>query len=241
MIKFNGLNLKDLKITDALASVVNGKKIAVGSEIVWEKSVSPLPSGYTEVKYLQSSGKQYINTGKSIAYINSSNVTFVVNFAMTDITRTQIIFGVGTGGGLEKQLVFIPSTKKMRADYTNNYNTYYSTIIQEDVVYAFEQTETDGIFNDESKRIAYRVSLDILFTLFGKNKSAGIEQGTLSRCKMFDFILKEDGVLAMNFIPCLDPNNRPCFYDTVSQQPFYNQGTGEFGYETMDGTVVAPT
>lgn len=239
MIKFQDLDLTDIKLHTA-NSELGFDKVAFGDEVIWQKSTSPLPSGYTQIKYLQSSGKQWINIGKSVAYVNSSDVTFVVNFAMTDITRTQIIFGVGESQGNEKQLVFIPSNKKMRADYTRGYGMYYSTTVQEDVVYSFEQTETTGIFNEESFSITYRVSLDILFTLFGKNKPAGIEQGTLSRCKMFDFILKEDGVLVMNFIPCLDQNDRPCFYDTVSQQPFYNQGTGEFGYETMDGTVVAP-
>lgn len=29
-------------------------------------------------------------------------------------------------------------------------------------------------------------------------------------------------------------------YDTISKQPFYNAGGGEFGYELMDGTYVAP-
>ena len=236
MIKFNDLDVTDVRIGESLVN-----KVAVGSEIVWQRSTSPLPSGYTQVKYLESSGKQYISTGKTIAYINSANVTFTLNFAMTDVTRTQIIFGAGSGSGNEKQLPFISSNKKFRADYTTGYGVYYLTTPEVDVIYTFEQTATAGILNNESKQITYRVNNDIIFTLFGKNRTAGIEIGSLARCKIFNFIVYENESLIQNFIPCLDTNNTPCFYDTVSQQTFYNQGTGTFGYETMDGTVVAPT
>ena len=44
----------------------------------------------------------------------------------------------------------------------------------------------------------------------------------------------------INLIPALDKNGTPCMYDTVSKQPFYNKGSGKFGYELTDGTYVAP-
>ena len=44
----------------------------------------------------------------------------------------------------------------------------------------------------------------------------------------------------INLIPALDLNGAPCMYDTITKQPFYNKGTGKFGYELMDGTYVAP-
>ena len=34
----------------------------------------------------------------------------------------------------------------------------------------------------------------------------------------------------LNLIPCLDSDNKPCMYDTVSKKTFYNNGTGEFLY-----------
>ena len=43
--------------------------------------------------------------------------------------------------------------------------------------------------------------------------------------------------LLFNGIPCLDDNNVPCMYDTISGDTFYNQGTGTFGYEVE----AAPT
>lgn len=38
-----------------------------------------------------------------------------------------------------------------------------------------------------------------------------------------------------SLIPVLDFNNKPCLYDEVSEQFFYNQGTGEFTWGELDG------
>ena len=37
-------------------------------------------------------------------------------------------------------------------------------------------------------------------------------------------------VLVRDFIPVLDNNNVPCLYDKVTNEFFYNQGTGQFLY-----------
>ena len=42
-------------------------------------------------------------------------------------------------------------------------------------------------------------------------------------CKIYD-----NGTLVRDFIPVLDWNMTPCMYDRVTEQLFYNQGTGDF-------------
>lgn len=44
----------------------------------------------------------------------------------------------------------------------------------------------------------------------------------------------------IDLIPTLDRNGIPCMFDLISKSTFYNQGTGTFGYELMDGAYVAP-
>ena len=58
------------------------------------------------------------------------------------------------------------------------------------------------------------------------------------KCKYF--AISENGNSVHNLIPVLDQSGRPCMYDTITQQPFYNLKAGEFGYELLDGTYVAP-
>ena len=44
----------------------------------------------------------------------------------------------------------------------------------------------------------------------------------------------ENGELVRNFVPSIDRAYRPCMYDTVTKQSFYNQGTGEFLYKEKE-------
>lgn len=41
----------------------------------------------------------------------------------------------------------------------------------------------------------------------------------------------DNGVQKMNVIPVLDANGKPCMYDKISRQCFYNSGTGTFKYK----------
>ena len=57
----------------------------------------------------------------------------------------------------------------------------------------------------------------------------------ISSCKLWH---PTTGELVRDFIPVLDSNNVPCMYDRVTEQFFYNQGTGDFLYEEWDFTPV---
>lgn len=68
------------------------------------------------------------------------------------------------------------------------------------------------------------------YQLFGYDKTY-LLIGRIYNCKI---------VGKANLIPALDPAGKPGMYDTITQQPFYKSGVGEFGYELLDGTYVAP-
>ncbi len=53
--------------------------------------------------------------------------------------------------------------------------------------------------------------------------------GRIYYCKIYD-----DGVLVRDFIPVLDKEGTPSMYDKVEKKFYYNQGTGEFKYKTLD-------
>ena len=60
-----------------------------------------------------------------------------------------------------------------------------------------------------------------------------IEMGPIfgAKSKISYFKLYHSDQLALDLIPVLDQNNIPCMYDKISDQFFYNQGSGTFGYE----------
>jgi hypothetical protein len=46
-------------------------------------------------------------------------------------------------------------------------------------------------------------------------------------------IWDKEGVLVRNFIPALDENDVPSLYDKVTRRYYYNEGSGDFGYEEL--------
>lgn len=62
-------------------------------------------------------------------------------------------------------------------------------------------------------------------------KISRINTDYAGKSKIYYFQMYQSNQLTLDLIPVLDQNNVPCMYDKVSDQFFYNQGTGTFGYE----------
>ena len=68
-----------------------------------------------------------------------------------------------------------------------------------------------------------------LFSINFGNRAVDIADNTI---RIYDFkIYNAEGTLIQHLRPCVDTSKVPCMYDEVSQQYFYNQGTGTFGYK----------
>ena len=187
-----------------------------------------LPNGYTQLKYLKSTGTQYINTG----YIYGSNSDFSTEMYFTNATgqlcgavddNARIVLAKGGG-----KLFFARYNGNLGAPSISSASYYYKLSTHGAILTA-TYTRTDG--NE------YTGTLDnsahdfdgttIPFYLFGRNEngSATLPSGTLN-IKFFSFF--ENGSTVMNLIPCLDSNGTPCMFDTVKRKTFYNAGTGDF-------------
>jgi len=218
------------------------KKVYKGSQVVW----GVLPIGYTEVKYLQSSGTQYINT----AFIPSSETKVEIQYYLVTRTYPSALFGSRNAIGSKEFCVFLNDNTtghKFRFDYAEagvqgNSHATSSAISYPNILYIITKDKEKNYVNGNADNSNppqvftgdYPIYLYCINT--GGTTITGISIIRVHYCKLFD-----NDTLQRNFIPCLDTNNTPCFYDTVTGNSYYNQGTGQFGYETMDGTVVAPT
>ena len=64
--------------------------------------------------------------------------------------------------------------------------------------------------------------------IFGLNNNGSYISHT--KFRLHQFKIWDQGVLVRDLVPVLDWNDRPCLYDKVSEELFYNQGTDEFLY-----------
>ena len=78
-----------------------------------------------------------------------------------------------------------------------------------------------------TKNISSKTNSLYLFAYNNKGNA-----GQKSNCRLGIVKFTKNGDIIKELVPALDSSGRPCMYDTVSKQAFYNQGTGEFLYPT---------
>ncbi len=191
-----------------------------------------LPSGYKKVEYLESTGTQYIVISKNMAF--DENTTTTIEVAFTEAWTHDInLFGTLTNnfrfemgqGWTGKGLSANRGLNGRK--YVFNLNTQDKYLIK---MYNggidINGTSATAVFsyfgNTDDWNKSGSVSKIALFTTIRDE----LLESRVSKAKIYSFTVGD----MLNLIPCLDSDNKPCMYDTVSKKTFYNSGTGEFLY-----------
>lgn len=217
------------KVKNIWSGTTKVQRVYIGQNIVWQYA-QELPDGYRRLKYLESSGCQYIDTQFRLA-TDRNNVACVVIPTKVHGTHSSGYNGIAgensspqlglcntgwTVGNANSEKPYLPQIGvKYKLEYSKNYmGDYY----------------VDG--QDTGLRRAGVLTVKLFYV---ESKPANVY------IKLFSAIssTKEEN-LNFNLIPALDPQGKPCLYDLVTKQTFYNEGSGEFGYEFPDGSYVAP-
>lgn len=204
-----------------------------------------LPDGYTQLKYIQTNGKQFINTD---VYITD----------MTDVIRAIFACMSGTlqedyalfGGFNGRWALYIGSSSR-QSPYVQkplivcigagafNVSSHGAGLIDLDTFYDVEVNANTNICTVDGSN--YEVTnrwgrYDVTpapYALFNYNQRTG----GCAYVKLQYAEVKNKGV----FIPCIrDVDGVVGVYNTITNNFLTNNGTGTFGYETLDGTYVAP-
>lgn len=180
--------------------------------------LTAIPANFTEVEYLEASGTQYIDTGvifnESVSYsweiygqaLNTGNTDY------TWLIGTQTPWAMAGIYPDQSQYTFYPvGTYYQNGQVVSNTNgEKYSPV-------KHVLTQTGNSSNTLS------------LTLFARhNNNDG--KSTSGSKRIFGCKISKSGVVIRNFIPCLDKNNVPCMYDTITRTTYYNAGTGSFTY-----------
>ena len=182
-----------------------------------------LPSGYTQVNYLESTGTQYIDTEISAARDLGVKINFVPKSsgqafgAITSLNKgyygveftpysiIKVYWGTAMDAGMswEKGVAY-----EIDFNYQNSGVSVFngakvfalpsSAEITENSVHLFKLNEGNTPYSQYISGRAYRMRMT----------------------KELEPVL--------DFIPALDPNGIPCMYDVIRKKTFYNAGTGDF-------------
>ena len=199
------------------------------SYLLGKNNSSILPKEYKQIEYIEGTGTQYINT----LYKPSNYTKYEIECSITDLnsTITGIIGSYSPTSSLMRWLIYLNSNNYFSVGYGN---TYYAT----DIIpvlenkYTLIQTKSDFIINNEIYK-SYTPPQEKVFSkdyalIFSRTT---IETVYLTKMKLYKCKIYDDEEIVRNFIPCIrKEDNKPGLFDTINNEFYINNGTGEFLY-----------
>ena len=189
--------------------------------LIWQKAQeqSTLPEGYTALEYIQSSGTQYIDTGRKLT--QDSDIT--IDFKLINNNKSVGIFGARESARKNNLAMFrdgglfvgdFSEYPKYRFNANSSFNRTKIRMNKTGVlVNGVLNTSWSGVANFETP------TNGLIFDVGNNNWT-----GNKAVMQLYSYT---DGN-TQKLVPCLDTEGVPCMYDLVSQKPFYNAGTGSF-------------
>lgn len=180
------------------------------------KKPSLLPSGYTELAYIQSSGTQYIDTGLK----PNQNMRVVVKLSTSE-TGSHTVFGADlswTDDGFALGVGFTHYGKETGTISGLNNGSPHEVDFHKNII------SMDGSTVLTMGASTFSISYNLV--LFANNRAGGIQEKTtmaLYYCRIFD-----GDTLLRDYIPCINASGSVGLYDFVGRQFYGNAGTGAF-------------
>ncbi len=180
---------------------------------------------YTKIKYIESTGTQYIDT----KYICGNDVRIETEFEYLQIDSVfRCIYGKQTKTAAEDAITVSQAVNYTVQAYWRTNLTPFT--LEKDRRYKMLQSQNalvlDGVDYGGWSSSITKSQLTMYLMARNNNGSAG----NFFKGRIYGFKIYESNILAMNLIPVLDSSKVPCFYDKISNELLYNKGTGEFNY-----------
>lgn len=196
---------------------------------------SPLPSGYRQLEYIESTGTQYINT--NIVPSNThTKVTADIQFTTVTPNETKMPFGVDRSGRYFMLVLYSDSRFQMNCGISGStLDLFVTTATTDRTTIMLEKNQ--NTYNVQG----FGVSLSgtcgsisgitqpyniYLFARRSDNKIPNKIAMKLYHCQM-----ALNGNIVREYYPALRiADSKPGLYDLVNNQFYTNAGTGEFLY-----------
>lgn len=226
------LGTKDIKLL-----YVGGKKIKkafLGEKLVYTAGTKPsrLPDGYTEVKYIQSSGTQYINTGVSpfttglkidmdvepTANATSTDVYFFNSYYKSTYYYYEFS-AIWSSSGIRGALGMFGSSGVTYTQLSSNV-TPRRMLIQADR--GNKTMSVDGDSKTLSSNNSFTNSMPKI-SLLAFNTGSNVLPAKLYSCQIY-----AGDSLERDFVPCTNPSGIAGLYDLANGVFYPSASTGPF-------------
>ena len=189
-----------------------------------------LPSGYKRLEYIQSSGKQWIDTG----FKPNQNTRLVADFEVLSWPSSQFL-GARTGSSNAAFNILVTNATSGRDDWNISAISFTSgnarwkidknkniTTINSSVT-----THATGTFN-----------CPVPIYLFAVNNNGSLMATKCAGAKCYSCQIYDNGTIVRDFIPCQTTAGEIGLWDDVNSVFYGNAGTGTF---TAGPAVASPS
>ena len=187
--------------------------------------MSGLPSGYTQLEYIQSSGTQYVDTGVR----QNQNSRVVVDFQLVSApagSYAWIFEGRDTGPKNRHSVYATKSNGNWYGGYgsaSKNTNIPYDLSVRITADFNKNVLKIGNTSITFAQEVFQSSTSTVLFGCSTGGTIAHYAQAKLFGCRFFD-----GDTLLRDFVPCKNASGAVGLYDTVGAQFYANAGTGTF-------------
>lgn len=182
-----------------------------------------LPSGYTKLDYIQSSGTQYIDT----SIIGKTGIKAVGKFRPLSL---ESCIALGCYGSQRFYMLSFDGSN-IRYGYVDWHTA--TAAVSANTDYEFEVDFSAGKQHLKLNGTTYISSSNT--TTFNNNRTLYAfayndngPAGDFAKCRMYSLQLYDNGTLVRDFAPCINPSGAYGLYDMVNAQFYGNAGSGAF-------------
>lgn len=220
----NGTEVEDTSIHLTGVNTQKENYITLNGNIM--QDTKKLPSTYTEVEYIESTGNCYIDT----LYTPNANTKIYCKFAHNENASDTPIFGARASGNNNQYILWSHPT-----GYSSNttvlFNSTSKNLTNYDMntIIEFEYDGTGGKYNSQNWTWTTTTGTpNVNMILFGLRTGTTVD-GRKFKGKMWSFKIWESDVLVRDLVPCFrNSDNVIGMYDVVNDVFYTNLGTGTF-------------
>ena len=173
--------------------------------------------------YIECTGTQYINTG--ISFLHGYKAELALKVA--DVSGRKCIFGNYNGNNGATLTIYGTAwyVEAGKVQYAGGVSagTRYD-VVASNITNAYLKVNDEVLIDNPYSGAVYNSLPYYLMAQNDNGSGATYFKGQLYYVKLYD----ENDVLRFDAYPALDENGVACMYDYVTNQYFYNQGTGDF-------------
>ena len=185
------------------------------------RHIEGLPDDFTPVSFLQSSGSQYIDTGRKLTQDSDITIDFKI---IGGIKKSGGIFGSRESASKNNFTLVLDMDAHFVVDFSE-YRQHRFMMAASSEQTKIRMNKAGAWVNDILKKSWSNVA-DFETPTNGLIFDVGTNNWTNNKAVMRLYSYTDGD--AQQLVPCLDANGVPCMYDLIRRQTLYNQGAGSF-------------